>query len=69
MHHKIKYIKRSDVLLGHIQNHFGRFIRTWHSAGGELVGCWLGRNGKVYAVGHNYRGELIVYRAALQSWK
>lgn len=43
---------------------YRREIRYWLNACGELVGTWHGRNGKRYAVGHNPRGQTIVFRAA-----
>lgn len=38
-------------------------VRYWFSAYGALVGVWTARNGVQYAVGHNIKGETIVYKA------
>lgn len=37
--------------------------RYWFNANGELVGLWkTKRTNKIYAVGHNPKGEVIFYR-------
>lgn len=38
----------------------GRWVRAWYVRG-LLVGSWKSRNGKVYAVGHDAGGTVVIY--------
>jgi len=57
---------RSDFVIHQIKRR-REHVRFWFSAYGTLVGCWRGRNGKTYAVGHDKTGRVAMYRAVAPS--
>lgn len=61
MKHHLAFV-RSDTALACVKRH-GRTVRVWFASNGALVGCWRGRNGRTYAIGHDVSGKVIAYRA------
>lgn len=59
--HKVKKSVDSVSLLIDIKKRRPE-CRMWFAAYGQMVGVWQSKRGKWYAVGHNNRNEIILYR-------